>query len=300
MKRKGRVLVSILCAVVFFAVSVVCMAQEKTAPAKQETKQEGKTEIKAEEKPAEKKVEIPRRVKHRFEFLYMWEFLHPEAEYGKPWRSMYLHYYGFPSDTFNYFLHFGTVYRDGKNDYIGIIGSARDWTPWFYTYADIAMGTISEYMPKFRYDLDLNFKFLKKKNLVWTVGINSIKYHLAGYDIVISSGLSLHLPKWVFEYRLFQNHSNPGNIVSYTHLGSIGFGAEKKCWTYATFSKGSLAYLAMYVTTPEEVRQSAINYSAIHRQWISKNLGFWVELDFVKLKEVYDKFGIFVGAFWEL
>ncbi len=295
MNQKNRVSSILILSLFFGVASGVIRAQEQPEPKKQEVKQEVKQDVKIEPAP-----KVPKRVKHRFEFLYMWEFLFPKAEYGKPWKSMYLHYYGFPSATFNYFAHFGTVYREGKNDYIGIIGSARDWTPWFYTYAAVAMGTVADYMPKFRYDLDLNFKWLKNKSLVWTLGIASIKYHQVGQDLVLSSGLTLHLPKWVMEYRLFRNRSNPGNVRSWTHLGSIGYGAEKKCWTYFTFSKGSLAYLALYINTPEEIRQSAINLSAIHRQWVTKNLGFWVELDYVKLKEVYDKLGVFAGLFWEL
>lgn len=239
------------------------------------------------------------RVKHRLEVKYLLEYLQPRSLY-KPWRSLYFHYYGFPSSTFNYFAHFGTVYREEKNDYIGIIGSARDWTPRFYTYTAVAAGTECSYMPKIRFDNDFNFKLGKKKEIVWTLGVTYIKYHHVANDLIISTGLTFYLKKFIMEYRLFRNRSNPGDVVSYTHLASVGMGEEKKSWTYLTFSQGSQAYLAMFTLTPEEVRQSAINTSIIHRRWLTKNFGFFLELEYVSLKNGYDKYGIYSGLFLEL
>lgn len=248
---------------------------------------------------SEKKTAGPVRVKHRLEVKYLMEYLEPHDVYDA-WHSLYFHYYGFPSDTFNYFLHFGTVYREEKNDYIGIIGTARDWSARFYTYTAVAAGTECGYMPKFRIDHDFNFKIGKKKQWIWTLGGAYIKYHHDANDLIISSGLTLYLKKWVMEYRLFRNRSNPGEVVSLTHLVNIGYGAEKKNWTYFTFSQGSQAYLALFALTPEEVRQSAINLSVIHRRWLGKSFGFFLELDYVTLKDGYDKYGIFGGLFLEI
>lgn len=243
--------------------------------------------------------ETPGRTKHRLEIKFMWEYLVPNDIY-KTWKSLYLHYYGLPSTTFNYFLHLGTVFREEKNDHIGIIGGSRDWSSRFYTYTALVAGTECSYLPKFRFDNDLNFKLGKKRNVVWTLGINYINYFSAARDVILSSGITLYLPKWIGEYRIYRNHSSPGGYVSYTHLFSMGYGVEKKTWTYITVSSGSQAYLALYVLMPEEIKQSALNISFKHRQWLSRDFGLFIDLNYVGLKEGYDKYGVFWGFFLEM
>jgi len=248
----------------------------------------------------QKTQEAQEAVKHRFEAQWLLEYLHPESGSRNPWKTLYLMYYRFPSPTFNYFIHIGSVFRDEKTDYIGIVGAAHDWTEWFYTYSAVAAGTKVEYLPEYRFDQDFNFKFLKDRSLIWTVGVTYIDYHLPANDLVISSGFMKYLKKMIWEYRLFRNRSNPGNIVSFTHQWSIGYGEEKKNWTYFNGSYGSQAYLAMYVGIPEEVRQKAWNLSLLHRKWISKTLGFEIELNYVNLKGGYKKYGIYSSVFLEL
>ena len=249
--------------------------------------------------PAEESQEV-KPVKHRLELQYLLEYFSPKSFSSHPWKSLYVKYYGFPSTTFNYFVHAGTIFRDQKTDHILIFGTAHDWSDSFYTYTAIAAGTKADYLPEYRFDQDLNFKFGKLRNIVWTIGATYINYHIPANDLILSSGLMVYLPKLVIEYRLFRNRSNPGNVVSYTHLGSAGYGAEKKSWTYFTVSKGSQAYLATYITTPQEVRQKAMNLSLEHRRWITKNFGFAIDLDYVDLKQGYKKYGVFTSLFLEL
>lgn len=250
--------------------------------------------------PADSKNQPPtdERTRYRLDVQYMLEYLEPHELY-KPWRSLYFMFYSFVKPTFNYFLHFGTVYREGENDYLGLGGFAKDWSKSFYTYTVVAHGTKSTYMPKFRFDHDFNFKLLKKRNLVLTLGVTYIDYHVDHRDFVLNSGLTLYLPKWVMEYRLFRNRSDPGGIVSYTHLASINYGQEKKSWTSLSFSEGSQAYLATFVLTPEEIRQSAISISFKHRRWLKKDMGVFIDLNYVKLKNAWTKYGIFFGLFIE-
>jgi YaiO family outer membrane protein len=244
--------------------------------------------------------EAIKQVKHRLEVEFFLEYLTPKALNPTPWKSLYLKYYGFPSSTFNYFVHLGSIYRESKTDYIVLAGTAHDWTDWFYTYSAVAAGSNVEYLPKIRFDQDLNFKFGKKRSVVWTVGATYIKYHIPANDFILSTGLTFYFKKLVPEYRLFRNRSNPGNVVSYTHLASVGYGEEKKNWTYFTISTGSQAYLAMFISEPEEVRQNATNISLIHRRWITNNFGFSIELNYVELKEGYKKYGVYTGLFLEL
>jgi len=237
-------------------------------------------------------------LKFRLELKFMYEYLEPVDLY-KPWRSFYVMFYGMPKATWNYFLHFGTIYRDGTNDTIGVAGVAHDWTSRFYTYTVFVAGTPCNYLPRFRFDQDFNFKIGKKREFVWAVGLTTIRYHHEHRDFIISSGLTWYPPKWIMEYRLFRNRSDPGNVVSLTHLASVGHGEEGKSWTFFTFSKGSQAYLALNVLTPEEVRQSAVHVGLTHRRWVSRRFGAFLEFDYVHLKDGFDKYGIFLGGFFQ-
>jgi len=268
---------------------------QQTTGTETETKTGEDQKIPEEDEPAEEVETLPR---HKLHVIYMLEYLKPNEEQN-PWKSLYVDYYGSPSTTFNYFIHLGSVFQEDGNDYIGIIGAARDWTPWFYTYTALVSGTKSSYLPKFRFDQDFNFKFGKKRNLVWTIGMTYIDYYHEALDVIFSSGLTLYTGPWVLEYRLFQNHSHPGNIVSYTHLGMVGFGKEKKHWSYLTVSSGSQAYLALHVLVPQEVRQDAFSISLMHQQWLRKNFGFTIEFEYLTLKSGFDKYGIYAGIFFE-
>ncbi|MGE5343948.1 MAG: YaiO family outer membrane beta-barrel protein [Candidatus Omnitrophota bacterium] len=239
-------------------------------------------------------------VTHRIEINWLMEYLKMESGESTPWKSLYLKYSGSPSPTFNYFVQLGRVRRDGKSDYIGIIGAARDWTDWFYTYSAVSAGTRIDYLPRLRFDQDFNFKFLRNRALVWTIGMAYIRYHIPTRNWILSTAAKLYLKKLILEYRLFRNQSNPGEVVSYTHLGSIGYGAEKKSWTFFNVSRGSQAYLAFYIDNPEQIRQNALNLSLVHRQWLFKNLGIELQFNYVDLEGGYQKYGIFSSLFLEL
>ncbi len=234
--------------------------------------------------------------KNRLEFQYIHERLEPNDIYGS-WNSYYLKYYRFESPTFNWFVHFGCVDREEKNDYIGLAGFAHDWTSRFYTYSVVAMGTKVDYLPKIRIDHDFNFKFGARRNLIWTIGGTYIDYHTVYRDTIISSGLMLYENKWIFQYRLFRNFSHPGNIKSWTHLGSVGYGQEKYHWTFVTVSQGSQAYLAQSIITPEEIRQTAFSIALNHRHWLTRRMGVFVDLSYLNLKNAYKKYGVSAGLF---
>jgi YaiO family outer membrane protein len=236
--------------------------------------------------------------KNRLDLQYIYEYLSPHDVYGA-WESYYIKYYRYEKPTFNFFIHGGMVKRDGKNDYIGLLGFAKDWSPHLYTYTVVAKGTVSTYLPNGRFDHDFNFKLGRKANILWTIGVTYIKYYVPAEDFIVSSGLTWYLERWVLGYRFFWNHKYPGDITSFTHLGSIEYGIDKSHWTAFSFSWGSQAYLALYVLTPEEIRQNALNIQLDHRQWISRGFGCFVWLGYLKLVDTYEKYLISAGIFFE-
>lgn len=236
--------------------------------------------------------------KNRIDVQYIYEYLMPHDQHGA-WESWYIKYYRYQSTTFNFFVHGGMVKRVGKNDYIGLLGFARDWSPRLYTYSVVAKGTVSTYLPNARIDHDFNFKLGKRSNFILAIGATYIKYYVPAEDFILSAGLTWYVGKFVLGYRLFWNHKYPGNIESFSHLGNIEYGTDKSHWTALSASWGSQAYLALYVLVPEQVRQSAFNINLDHRQWITKGIGAFVKAGYLKLVGNYEKILLSAGLFIE-
>jgi len=236
--------------------------------------------------------------KNRIDVQYFYEYLSPYNIYGA-WESYYIKYYRYQTPTFNFFIHGGMVKREHKNDYIGLLGFAKDWSPRLYTYTVVAKGTISNYLPNARIDHDFNFKLGKARNFMWTIGATYIKYYVPAEDVIVSTGFVWYLPKWVLSYRLFWNHKYPGNIQSLSHLAGIEHGIDKSRWTSLTASWGSQAYLALYVLVPEQIRQSAFNINIGHRQWFSRGFGAFIEAGYLDLDPAYRKYLLSAGLFVE-
>jgi YaiO family outer membrane protein len=208
-------------------------------------------------------------------------------------------YYRYQEPTFNFFFQGGMVKREGKNDYIGLFGFAKDWNPNLYTYTVVAKGTVSTYLPNARFDHDFNFKVGKKRNVLLTLGVTYIKYYVPAEDFIISSGLTWYLGHWVSAYRLFWNHKKPGNIRSFSHLASLEYSIDKAHSTALSVSWGSQAYLALYVLLPEQIRQSAFNINLLHRQWITRGIGCFGQVGYLDLKDTYRKYLLTGGIFFE-
>jgi YaiO family outer membrane protein len=239
-----------------------------------------------------------RMKKNRLDFQYIYEYLAPHDEYGA-WETYYIKYYRYEKPTFNFFVHGGMVKRDGKNDYIGLLGFSKDWNSRLYTYTVVAKGTVSTYLPNGRFDHDFNFKLGSRANWLWTVGVTYIKYYVPAEDFIISTGLALYLERWVLAYRLFWNHKYPGDIRSFTHLGSVETGIDKSRWTAFSVSWGSQAYLALYVLVPEKIRQDAFNINIVHRQWLTRGVGIFGQAGYLDLKDEYRKYLLSIGLFLE-
>ncbi|MCP5045843.1 MAG: YaiO family outer membrane beta-barrel protein, partial [bacterium] len=189
--------------------------------------------------------------KNRLDLQYIYEYLSPHDEHGA-WESYYIKYYRYQTPTFNFFIHGGMVKRRNRlqlegNDYIVLLGFAKDWSPRLYTYTVVAKGSIADYLPNARVDHDFNWKVGLKMNPLLTFGVTYIKYYVPAEDFIVSGGFTWYMGKWVWGYRLFWNHKFPGDITSFSHLCSAAYGREKKSWSTLSASWGSQAYLALYV-----------------------------------------------------
>ncbi|MCE5194233.1 MAG: YaiO family outer membrane beta-barrel protein [Nitrospiraceae bacterium] len=237
--------------------------------------------------------------KNRIEAVFSYEYLNPNETYGE-WKGLSLAFYRTPSSDLTYFIQGGTFWRKEGNGFTGTVGAYKDWLERLYTYSAVSAGTNSEYLPKFRIDHDFNFKLGPEKNIVWIAGISYLQYFGDHRDLILSTGVALYYPEdWVWEYRIFRNDSSPGNVISYSHLISAGYGREKWQWTYLDVSFGNQAYNATNLESPEKVDQNALRVGLRNKTWIGKDYGVMGDVSFFKLQDGYKKYGFSLGVFKE-
>ena len=241
--------------------------------------------------------EAPEKTK-RVEVSYSFENLQPHSTYGN-WNTGNFAFYDKRLPDFTYFLQSSVYNRDDGNGVTGTVGAYKDWADFIYTYSSITAGSHSNYLPKFRGDHDFNFKVGQNKNLVLTAGISYIDYFDVHRDLILSGGPTLYLDKWVLQYRLFHNESDPGSVRSFSHLVSVGYGAEGWQWTYLDFSFGKQAYMATSLATPEAVNQNSMTITLKHRHWLGKDYGIFGDVSYFKLQDAYKKTGLTCGFFYE-
>lgn len=236
--------------------------------------------------------------RYRLEANLSYEYLSPDSAYGS-WKTLSFGFYDKPRKDLTYFIQLGAFSRKSGEALLGTLGAYKDWGSRLYTYSALSTGTNSDYLPQIRIDHDFNIKLGAMKNFVWTAGASYLKYFDVHKDMLLSTGITFYFDRWIGGYRVFRNESDPGSIVSYSHLISAGYGREGWQWTYLDLSFGKQAYLPAYLASPEEVRQNSLYTSLKHRHWIGKDYGIFGDLSYFKLKDGYDKYGFSLGVFRE-
>jgi YaiO family outer membrane protein len=234
----------------------------------------------------------------RVEAYLLYENLSPNDIYGS-WTNILLSYYTSPQRGLTWFLQLGGFHRNVGDALLGVGGAYKDWTDRLYTYTALAAGSDSVYLPQVRFDNDINFKFGDKRNIVGTLGVTYVNYHNTHEDLIFSTGITLYRKRWITTYRIFRNKSDPGNVTSFSHLIDLAYGKEGSQWTNLTVSFGNQAYLADYLSKPEEVNQDSVYLVIKHRQWINSSWGILGDLSYFKLEGGYKKFGLSLGFFKE-
>ncbi len=233
---------------------------------------------------------------HRFEASYSYDYL-DHQEYGD-WHKLRLALYTDISPTFTYFVETGLFSRKEGEGILGTVGIYKHWSNLLYTYSALSAGSNRDYLHRFRADHDFNFRVGKKSNYVLTAGTTYVNYSDSRYDIIVSGGVTLYLERWLFHYRLFYNHSNPGSMGSYSHLVNIGYGQEYRRWTYLNVSWGRQAYVENALADPERINEDSLNVALQHRHWLGKHHGFFSDVSYFNLKNEYDKYSITFGVFY--
>ena len=233
---------------------------------------------------------------YRFETLLTFEHLTPNSDYGD-WRSLDTALYAKVHRQVTAFAQLSHQARvkEGDGQYAAV-GAYVDWQHWLSTYSAVSRGFGADYLPVWRADHDFNFL---SDPFVYTLGASYIDYDGPQRDWIISAGVTWYHDRWITEYRLFRNTSDPGSLVSYTHLLSLGYGEDGWRWLFLKLSIGSQAYQAQTLASPQDVNQDAWEISLYHRHWIGKDWGLMEQVGFLTLEDGYEKYALSVGFFKE-
>jgi len=234
----------------------------------------------------------------RFEIAFNYEYIDPSDTYGS-WKNINISYYQKYSEELTLVYQAGLFNRKEGSASLFALGAYKDWTPSFYTFSQLSVGTDSDYLPKYRLDNDFNFKFGEQKQWVGLVGFTYIDYYDIHTDFITSVGLTYYAPKYNISYRFFFNKSDPGSINSTTHLLSIGYGAEKESWTYFDISYGNQAYQSISDGSFANINEDALNLKLTHRHWLSENEGIFGSIGYFNLNDGYEKYLFQIGFFKE-
>ncbi len=235
----------------------------------------------------------------RVDFLYTYEYLDPNNVYGN-WHTLEADTYFQAPFQLTPFMNiaFSNRTKEGKA-VLYAIGAYKDWTDVLYTYSALSFGTNSVYFPKYRIDHEFNLKTGVQKNIVLSAGIAYARYWDVHKDLIFSVGLTIYQGYWVFTGKVFRNISNPGNVTSHSALISVGYGEEKVSWLYLDVYYGKQAYLATYLSTPEEINQNAFISTLNYRKWLTASSGIIGVLGFMNLEDGYKKYRFSAGVFKE-
>jgi len=241
---------------------------------------------------------LPATHRNRIDLSGTYEYLHPHGSYGN-WQNITVAFYRRETPDFTWFAQLGGHSRKEGDGLLGTAGAYKDWNEWLYTYSALSAGTNSEYLPKIRVDHDFNIKFGPAKMFVWTIGGTYIQYFDVHRDYIISTGITAYINKWIAEYRIFRNISDPGSKVSYSQLFGLSYGQDGWQWTYGKLSFGKQAYLSTALETRESVNNNSILATVGHRHWLGSDYGVFGEVGYFNLSNAYHRYGMTLGVFKE-
>lgn len=186
----------------------------------------------------------------------------------------------------------------GGDAVIPAFGLYWDWSPRFYTFSSVSKGTEAWYSPKIRADLDLNFKLGEEKKWVLTFGGNYIDFYSEQKAAIGSAALTYYGKGFVLSDRLFFNTCFPGKKTSLTNTLSIDQGYANKYYNTFTASYGNQSYQTLDWGNYTDVSRKAYSLSFTHRNWVKKNWGLVIQINYVSVSNAYDITGINLGTFW--
>jgi YaiO family outer membrane protein len=216
---------------------------------------------------------------------------------GGSWRSADLVVTRTVPRTVGYlFLYRGTR-PEGSGGFVGF-AATHDWSRRFFTYAAAgASAPRASFLPRRRFDLELNWKLMPHQSLVAALGATSARYTEGRRDDVLSAGVTYYAPL-ITTYRYFRNTSTPGSVRSHAQLLQIAIERRGSVSAYLRHSWGNEAYLLTTIVSPQNVRLSGHSTTAFFRKWTTARGGVVGELEYQAKAHDFRRTGGRIGIFY--
>jgi len=216
---------------------------------------------------------------------------------GGHWRSADLIVTRTIPQTVGYLFVHRSERPEGSGGFLGV-AATHDWTSRFFTYA-AAGGSAprASYLPRTRFDLDLNFKLLGSQRLLATAGATAARYAEGRRDDVLAAGITYYAPV-IATYRFFHNTSAPGHVVSHAQMIQLAVERRGDLSAYLRHSWGHEAYQLTTIVAPENVRLSGHTTTAFVRKWTSSRGGFVTEAEWQTKASDFRRLGVRAGLFY--
>lgn len=179
------------------------------------------------------------------------------------------------------------------------LGCWHDWSDCCYTFCAIARGSNSTYLPEFRFDGELYWKFGTEKNIIIPLGVTYLRYYFPQLEWCLSSGLNYYYCSWVFSYRLFWHLTSPGDHQALSHKIALMQGKEGAAWNTLVVSFGREAFDTSYTLDPITVNRASFGFSFERRQWIGCNWGCMLKGSYTWVESPYILYQGVLGFFYD-
>jgi YaiO family outer membrane protein len=168
------------------------------------------------------------------------------------------------------------------------------------TYASVTVGSSvgGFFLPLYRADAFINQKWLRRKQLITTLGLGYYAAKDPHRDSSLSFGTTYYFDKpWIVENGVRFNVSNPGRVLSPSGFLAVTQGRNKHRYITARIGYGEEAY---QIIGPSNVLSSfrSQTVSIVWRQWIGSNWGTNAVTDYYG-SPYYSRVGGTVGLFRE-
>ncbi len=237
-------------------------------------------------------------LRYRLDVDFLYDHLSPNADYGD-WHTATATLYVKVLPRITPFIQTGLFEREDSDGGL-TVGAYTDWVPGLlYTYTAYTTSGSSEYLFNHRFD---HHFYLNTGPLTMVVGGGYAEDHRDHQDWYWTVGPRVWRGRFIGEYRVTRYQSDPGAENSWSHLVSLGLGAEGRSWLFLTASVGEEAYVSTVVAPPQRVHHDYYELGLSYQRWLTPRMGLKGQVGWLDLGDDgdgYEKLGLGAGFFLE-
>ena len=179
---------------------------------------------------------------------------------------------------------------------LGTLGYQRIFNDDWYGSISAATSSDGSFLPRYRTDINLNRKWLEKRNLVTGVGFTYNQSRLENHDRIVSLNLLYYFDSpWIIELGGRFAESNPGSVASQRGYAAITYGRHKDFYLTLKHDHGTEGWQAIGAT--RTISNFVSHETTINlRQWLSPNFGLTLTGSYYTNPN-YNRLGVIAGIF---